>query len=303
MSLERPSTLPPELERGIFEIAAFIHPSCMPALILVAQRVKIWIEPLLYRVLCIGPKPLDSEEIWVTNSRQRIRHLMEGRRVALFHDHVRHLCLNLSGTVFLDDIVLRVCDATINIHLSGGNSQLLLHLEKLPLQRLSVNLKYLFSLPDFTHPLFATITHLSLDNPYYHWPQMSSLTQMPCLTHLSFNEILLPETTYENALRDCKSLEVLATSWSRLAVLRVLIHNRTYASIATDLRVVVLLATDHIRDWQMGARGGDDYWVRADEHVRKRRAGETNGKSLVSFVVEHTVIIRVAPEYYLLSDD
>jgi hypothetical protein len=34
--------LPVELEREIFELAAFLHPECMPMLVLVAQRVKSW---------------------------------------------------------------------------------------------------------------------------------------------------------------------------------------------------------------------------------------------------------------------
>ncbi|KAJ6550049.1 hypothetical protein B0H19DRAFT_1160293 [Mycena capillaripes] len=47
--------LPPELERLIFEIAALESPKSMPALILVARRVQIWIEPLLYGVLALTP--------------------------------------------------------------------------------------------------------------------------------------------------------------------------------------------------------------------------------------------------------
>jgi hypothetical protein len=34
--------LPVELEREIFELAAFLYPDCMPVLVLVAQRVKSW---------------------------------------------------------------------------------------------------------------------------------------------------------------------------------------------------------------------------------------------------------------------
>ncbi|KAJ7879703.1 hypothetical protein B0H13DRAFT_1571256, partial [Mycena leptocephala] len=47
--------LPPELERIIFELAAFVNPASMPSLLLVAPRVKIWIEPLLYETLIITP--------------------------------------------------------------------------------------------------------------------------------------------------------------------------------------------------------------------------------------------------------
>ncbi|KAJ7111270.1 hypothetical protein C8R44DRAFT_799234 [Mycena epipterygia] len=284
MCLERPSSLPTELERWIFEIAAFIHPSCMPVLMLVAQRVKIWIEPLLYRVLCIGEKPPDSEEIWIPL--ERIHYLIEGRPLApaFLHDNVRHLCLILSGTVHMDDImrVLVACDATVDLHLLGGSRSLLPHFGKLPLRRLSVDLAYLFRSPDFTHPVFGTITHLSLTRPGFHWTHFSGLAQMPCLTHLSYDDILSPLVVCEHALRDCKSLEVLALSFSNMILLEPLVD--TYAPLATDPRFVMLLATHRVRDWETGARGGDDYWVRADELVRKRRSGEIN-------------------EYYLFSDD
>jgi hypothetical protein len=34
--------LPVELERNIFELAAFLHPECALALMMVAQRAQIW---------------------------------------------------------------------------------------------------------------------------------------------------------------------------------------------------------------------------------------------------------------------
>jgi hypothetical protein len=46
---------------------------------------------------------------------------------------------------------------------------------------------------------------------------------MPRLTHLSFDEITLQDASYRNALRDCKSLEVLATSWSNVNVIEALV--------------------------------------------------------------------------------
>ncbi|TFK61862.1 hypothetical protein BDN72DRAFT_849335 [Pluteus cervinus] len=46
-----PSTLPEDLEREIFEIAAESSQICAVNLTLVAKRVNIWITPILYRVL------------------------------------------------------------------------------------------------------------------------------------------------------------------------------------------------------------------------------------------------------------
>ncbi|KAK7000973.1 hypothetical protein R3P38DRAFT_1801042 [Favolaschia claudopus] len=44
---------PPELEREIFEICALSQPPAIITLLLVAQRVKYWIEPLLYRTMAL----------------------------------------------------------------------------------------------------------------------------------------------------------------------------------------------------------------------------------------------------------
>ncbi|KAJ7762894.1 hypothetical protein B0H16DRAFT_1528085 [Mycena metata] len=42
---------PPELERLVFEMAAHARPPTIPTFMRVARRVKIWVEPLLYRTL------------------------------------------------------------------------------------------------------------------------------------------------------------------------------------------------------------------------------------------------------------
>ncbi|KAF8212858.1 hypothetical protein K438DRAFT_1805181, partial [Mycena galopus ATCC 62051] len=52
-ALDEPS-LPSELECIIFEIAALLRPQTIPSLMLIAQRVKHWVEPLLYRVLILS---------------------------------------------------------------------------------------------------------------------------------------------------------------------------------------------------------------------------------------------------------
>ncbi|KAJ7779897.1 hypothetical protein B0H16DRAFT_727994 [Mycena metata] len=53
--------LPPDLERTIFELAALSSPGTMTTLILVALRVKIWIELLLYRIVIV-PSVVSCED-------------------------------------------------------------------------------------------------------------------------------------------------------------------------------------------------------------------------------------------------
>ncbi|KAJ7887124.1 hypothetical protein B0H14DRAFT_2696630 [Mycena olivaceomarginata] len=58
--MSNPPKLPPELECTIFEIAALARPKMIPSLILVAHRVKHWVEPLLYRVIMVVPRTRPS---------------------------------------------------------------------------------------------------------------------------------------------------------------------------------------------------------------------------------------------------
>ncbi|KAJ6564436.1 hypothetical protein B0H19DRAFT_1258885 [Mycena capillaripes] len=57
--------LPEDLEREIFEISAHSRPVFIPILMLVARRVKIWLEPLLYRTIVLdNPSVLKGYPIY-----------------------------------------------------------------------------------------------------------------------------------------------------------------------------------------------------------------------------------------------
>ncbi|KAJ7612620.1 hypothetical protein FB45DRAFT_1036841 [Roridomyces roridus] len=52
--------LPPELEKEIFQHTAYLDPRFVPTLMLVAWRVKEWVEESLYRVVMLaGRQPYD----------------------------------------------------------------------------------------------------------------------------------------------------------------------------------------------------------------------------------------------------
>ncbi|KAF8201937.1 hypothetical protein K438DRAFT_1965389 [Mycena galopus ATCC 62051] len=53
MSVNDSPKLPLELERKVFELAAHLHPSSIPALLRVAHRILVWIEPLLCKILVL----------------------------------------------------------------------------------------------------------------------------------------------------------------------------------------------------------------------------------------------------------
>ncbi|KAJ7480275.1 hypothetical protein B0H11DRAFT_2233398 [Mycena galericulata] len=276
--------LPVELEKEIFEIAAYSRPLCIPKLMLVAWRVKIWVEPLLYRiVILLGDRrlvcldemegyPYEDDKIFT-----RFRYTPP----SVFRHSVRHLCLNL---VF-DPVAEFILSASPGVEdlwivsYGAGNASLLPIISPLPLKRLHCCLEALF-IPDtqidFTHQLFSHITHLEIftdNNPEVTQP-WSEIALIPHLTHLGFN--------YENflhlspaILNTCKSLRVLVFLMINISEYPPLIEEHPELDdLVKDPRFVQMACAQYIKDWQMGALTGVDYWSRAEEFIAKRKSGE-----------------------------
>ncbi|KAJ7111262.1 hypothetical protein C8R44DRAFT_883086 [Mycena epipterygia] len=117
-SIEQPPTLPTELERQIFEIAASIHPTLLslPIVLELSAEGLQKIEPLLYQVQ-------HSEYTLRWTPVQTIRDLIE-ERLTVLRDYDRRLALSCFETKSAgrEDIlrVLAACDATINLQLYDG---------------------------------------------------------------------------------------------------------------------------------------------------------------------------------------
>ncbi|KAJ7489623.1 hypothetical protein B0H11DRAFT_2191761 [Mycena galericulata] len=275
---------PEDLERCIFENAAFFHPDCIPALLLVARRVKIWIEPLFYKVANIYGLPRAKATKPNTNFRHSVPalySLMKSKPASFFSDNVRHV--QLVGVPVREILTaLAACNATINLALFDvscvkGDAALLELLGAFPLKRFSARENH-WLCPggwDFGHPLFAHITHLDL--PGHHneqWEKWSPLASIPRLTHLSFSEDFRPTpSTFSAILEHCKSLQVLAVVFSHTAMLKFLVGSLELQPSSFDPRVALLAVADRQADWETGARGGDDYWLAAERLVEKQRAG------------------------------
>ncbi|KAF8143866.1 hypothetical protein K438DRAFT_1847121, partial [Mycena galopus ATCC 62051] len=280
-----------DLERYIFESAAFFHTDCIPALLLVAHRVKIWIELLFYKAVTIyglprgrGPKPN-------TNFRHSVPawySLMKSKPASFFSDHVRHV--QLVGVPIAEILpALAACNATINLALFNvscveGDAALLELLGGFHLKRLSTPEYYWLrpgGLGDFGHPLFAHITHLDLPSNLTRGNQSAKWSQLaliPRLTHLSFSEDFLSYRSIFGVILEhlCKSLQVLAMVFSSPTSLKFTqaVLNAELQPSSFDPRVVFLAVADRQADWERGARGGDDYWIAAERLVEKHRAGD-----------------------------
>ncbi|KAJ7173015.1 hypothetical protein C8R43DRAFT_679084 [Mycena crocata] len=174
--------LPPELERHIFEIAALSHLKSISNFLLVAQRVKIWIVPLLYRVV-VFYRPLDGH---ISFEPSRFASAVQSQNVAKYVEHIYW-----DASIPDDfDSTLSSCSAVHNLAIRGGEHSRLSCISLMPLQHLSINLTHLFSPQpvNFRHSLFAGITHLYLiDNiQETSWEDWEDLALLPCLTHLAF---------------------------------------------------------------------------------------------------------------------
>ncbi|KAJ7916983.1 hypothetical protein B0H13DRAFT_1996073, partial [Mycena leptocephala] len=280
---------PEDLERCIFESAALIHPDCIPALLLVAHRVKIWIEPLFYKVVTIYGPPssrVPKPNTIFRHSVPAFYNFMKSKPASFFPDNVRHI--QLVGVPIVEILkALAACNATINLALFDvscvkGDAALLDLLGAFSLQRLSVRHLYWLNPNspkwDFAHPL-SQITHLDLPgNHGEQWADWSLLASIPRLTHLSFSEDFLPTSSrfqiFDTILEHCKSLQVLAIVFSYLAMLKFIVPTLRLQPSSLDPRVVLVVVADRQAEWETGARGGDDYWITAERLVEKHRAGD-----------------------------
>ncbi|KAJ7763204.1 hypothetical protein DFH07DRAFT_813117 [Mycena maculata] len=273
-----PPELPPELERNIFESAAILDPQCMPMLLRVAQRVKIWIEPLLFGALSTRS---ETERSMMRHPYPLLCKLLASRPPTFWETHVRHLCF--AKRVHDSDIlnVLNICRNIDNLAILDAipTDKFVPFFETMHLRRLSIRLAGMFAginRQKFSNPLFAHITHLDirdhiLDWGVEGWGTGSELALIPQLTHLSFHEDYIPSSICEGALEHCKALDVLAILWpSHEARLGKQLPFLVLES--RDPRCVMLAVADRLDDWEMGARGGEDYWAIADKMVQQRRA-------------------------------
>ncbi|KAJ7633578.1 hypothetical protein DFH06DRAFT_1222301 [Mycena polygramma] len=104
--------LPVELEREIFEWAALLHPRSIPTFLRVARRFQIWLEPLLYRVICVDIPRLTYRDLF-TPGIPSLLNAIKSKPAGLF-GAVRHLFL---CNVSLEDgiAVLQACPGLVDL--------------------------------------------------------------------------------------------------------------------------------------------------------------------------------------------
>ncbi|KAJ7136367.1 hypothetical protein C8R43DRAFT_1020580, partial [Mycena crocata] len=257
--------LPAELERIIFKICAVEYPAFIPILMRVAWRVKHWVEPSLYRTVCLTGEstkngvPHCSFDVFA-GAVERMPH-------NFLRDAVRNMYLGHSPSIAHAQTILAACTKVTNLALTTPLSlQDVPALKDLKPTRLTLRCDFLFgSIPlDFRHSIFGSITHLELfdgSTKYRSFEWERIVVDIPHLTHLALHTQLLA-TILMPVLPTCARLEcvVFAGHASR----HPLAHN-------TDVRFVVAKSNIPV-DWLAGARGADDHWTRAEVVIAARRA-------------------------------
>ncbi|KAJ7430239.1 hypothetical protein FB451DRAFT_1500804 [Mycena latifolia] len=269
MDPSSPPAFPFELERQIFEICALSRIVAIPRLMLVAWRVKQWVEPLFYRTLTIasededGPRMVKGLPVFPT---EVIISAIKTRPATFFRDSVRNVLLhdNLAGAF---TAILSVCTGVEN--LSTNVKDDLSALASLSLKHLYATVNPIFRIFPPAHPVFSRLTHLELfDYPDDTTVLLSRLPLIPQLTHLSFyhHDLL---SICPHLLQTCTFLSVLVCHdpWHKF-------RSGSAAALSRDVRFVVMHVNDYLLDWQMGAYTGLDYWTRAESFIAKRRSGE-----------------------------
>ncbi|KAK7025799.1 hypothetical protein R3P38DRAFT_2625992 [Favolaschia claudopus] len=266
--------LPLELERIIFEIVASSCPKFIPVLMLVAARVRNWVEPLLYRVIyCSASAAPPATTKFPKLDSKKLLSIIETKSPKIFHS-VRYL--------FIEDLTEedanRVIGACSNVYQlfeyytpSHVDTFAALH----HLRRLTIGLRQFLNRWrrrddwDVAH-VFTQLTHIEFMNTDGNGDVLglcSILPLMSRLTHISLNSFL-NHISVDDTMREQKTLLciiALVPKWAATA--------DTHPLADDDRFVCVQQHGSYRTDWLRGADTGEDYWALADEFIMARRSG------------------------------
>lgn len=238
------------------------------------------IEPLLYRVLTINDESVS------------LIFAADAKPATFIQNAVRHVFLGIlrgRPTWETKKKLFSKCSKAINVLMDGQiDSDLYLLLDIMHPQKLSICLPAFpleWDHSTLSRPFFLSVTHLELFQPNSDelelpiWDDWSRLASLPSLTHLCVSQelgVILP-----HAIRECPRLAVgIIAFWGYEAQ-----DGMEFTEGLTwgdpRLVVMVMVIDSFTEDWELGARGGDDFWARADAFIARKRVGEIESKFAV----------------------
>ncbi|KAJ7930882.1 hypothetical protein B0H13DRAFT_2530801 [Mycena leptocephala] len=267
--------LPLELEREIFEICAISRPVSIPNLMLVAQRVKEWTEPLLFRTVIIGPDQFSKGSSFPICTPDTLVSAIRTKPPSFFHNAVRNLLFYNSHRPQIMATILSAHTGVENLWLLFIGDACMPLIAAYTLKHLhTASYEALFrAFPPATHQFFSRLTHLELRGPPDDTNVTSAaITALPQLTHLSFTApsfiLVCPQL-----LQSSPHLRVLACRNKPEADSLV---QSSAPQLAQDVRFVTVLMHRRrwVNDWHQSTQHGTDFWTRAERFIAKRRLRE-----------------------------
>ncbi|KAK7038471.1 hypothetical protein R3P38DRAFT_2906153 [Favolaschia claudopus] len=268
------ATFPPELEREIFETTAICYPDVILTLLLVCRRVHVWISPLLYRVLIITA-PRSTEVLAALESKPEIA----------LDDAVRHIFLHDISRIEDSATLLTRCTGVRSLSFGVANltPEFLHSLRLMHLRKLCIDVPYFayrlgWSWNAFRHTNFSSLTHLamfqeSVWNEYPDWSELDGLDSLSSLTHLALCPALANWILHPVVKALPRVVLFVVCAWNRPKEFTFARYRLSV--VEQDPRVVLMAMTrQHEEDWKRGSWGGDDFWVRAEMFLARKRAGD-----------------------------
>lgn len=226
---------------------------------------------------------------------------MQTKEANFFRHGVRHLYLGSSGDSART--LLRLCPSIVSfayISPQGDPSLLAMAQEMRGVRRWSGCLEDLFdkhTAVDLSLPVFSTVTHMDVfddvDGSRLSTQICLGLTALPALTHLCLNRSVEVESL-QRLLEQCAHLQVLVVMWSHRIQAGEMVAGHCRAGV-TDARYVVAVCDDYWSDWEVGARGGMDFWAAADAFIAQKRRGEIEGA--LSFDISGRMLILLSQSH------
>ncbi|KAG7448798.1 uncharacterized protein BT62DRAFT_1074334 [Guyanagaster necrorhizus] len=252
--------LPAELEREIFEVAARMRPNSALDLVLVARRVRAWIQPLIYEMVTLG-----------TDDTSLFLRTMDELPGEFFQQNVKRLCLTVSVEPEAAARILATCSGVrslacwVDFRAVHHRVQFSPLIASQRLRRLSMEIRHFRQLcrePLCHGALFLSLTRLDL----IYWQPgelvIWELAALPHLTHLGIiiRDLPVTEAYLLSLIYMCPSLKVMA----------VLIDEGADPVPTRDLRIVWLPYPVMVLDWEAPFRGQEDTLARAEDIVKSR---------------------------------
>ncbi|KAH0834224.1 hypothetical protein J3R83DRAFT_11538 [Lanmaoa asiatica] len=238
---------------------------------LVASRVKTWIEPFVYKTVLLRG---------AGHAVRFLGALTNYRSPEFAKSHVKALCIRPSIPLSLTIQLLTACSGLESLALwilpQTDTADLIDLISSLPLTFLSLNIRSILppSHPKSVlrnHPAFVNITHLDIVNHWVLWTSSLGIEHLPFLTHMAFRfwSRGSVNTALSTILQQSPKLRVLVL----LADYVVIPEAREYLEKQgiRDIRVVVLKHTRDADEWELMERDSVSMWQRAECIVRWRR--------------------------------